>query len=106
MRLCRSSAWRLVQRRIEERLGGADRSHGRGPSDVERQVRDGFSKLFLREAVVQRPPHVRSHLIRAAQGDERRHRDETAITLGQPWPLPNVAEKDVISELRQLGRKV
>src|SRR5689334_13482007 len=69
-------------------------------------MRDQLDDLVALHAVVERAPEVAADLVRAREHHQRRDSDQAAIALGEPGPLPDVAEHDLVGELAELREHI
>jgi hypothetical protein len=64
---------------LENVLCDRERREGTGPSEIEREMRDGFRSLRLRQAVIHRPVDVIGHLRDLSGRNQRADRDQAAL---------------------------
>src|SRR5262245_26130028 len=69
-------------------------------------MRDRLHQLVLRQAVVAGAGEMRAQLLGPVHRNQRRHRDQTAVALRQPGTRPDIAEKNLVRQLGELGRNV
>jgi hypothetical protein len=62
----------------------------------------GLADLFARDAVGERALDVTRELVAAAQGGQRRDRDQAPVTLGEPGPLPDVTVQNRLAQFDEL----
>src|SRR5205807_2265364 len=72
------------------------RVHGRGPTGVKRQVCDFLDEFWLLDSVFESSLQVKPQLVGAIQSNQRRHGDETAVTFGKFFALPDVSEEHIV----------
>ena len=56
--------------------------------------------------ILPRALQVMSQLFRTIQGNQGSDGHETAISLREPWPLPDIAEQHFVGYFSQLGIKI
>src|SRR5262245_52562131 len=69
-------------------------------------MRDRLHELVLRQAVVAGAGEMRAQLLGPVHRDQRGDGDQTAVALRNTWARPDVAEKNLVRQLGELGRDI
>ena len=75
-------------------------------TNLEGQMRDRCDDLIFRNAIFECPLHMKGKLVGPVQRNEGRNGHQASIARRQGGVFPNVAKRDLIGDLRQMGCKV